>query len=75
MASKRGNGADGYRYIRETRTWPSVVGIVTGELVSQSFALFERRNGRAIRVGNCKTYEDALGFLNGNNQHTTKGNQ
>jgi len=55
---------DGYRYMREERTYASALEIAMGAPISSSrFALYERQDGRAVRVGTATTYGAALDFL------------
>lgn len=56
-------GQDGYRYVREERTWPTPVGIITGERAVSKWALYERQDGRAQRVGTALTYDAVREFL------------
>lgn len=56
---------DGYRYIRESRSYRSDA---DGKLYAVSrYALYERQDDRARRVGTCDSYDDALSFLKGSN--------
>ena len=54
---------DGYRFIRETRSYPTDV---YGKVITVSrYALWERQDGRARRVGTVDTYVEAQRFLAG----------
>jgi|HubBroStandDraft_6_1064221.scaffolds.fasta_scaffold00174_17 hypothetical protein len=54
---------DGYRYIRESRSYRADA---DGKLYAVSrYALWERQDGRAKRVGTVDTYEQAERFLAG----------
>jgi hypothetical protein len=65
MTYDRAIGAE-LRYIRESRTYSSALEVAMGATISTStYALYERQDGRAVRVGTCVSYEDALGFLQG----------
>jgi hypothetical protein len=55
---------DGYRYVREHRSWPTGIGVALGERVVTRWALWERRNGVVVRAGTATSQSEADAFIN-----------